>query len=94
MVCNELVVCAHLDVARVLVDFAADAVAVASLHVDVALDLDLRIGEVVKGDPVLESFFEWFSGCGLVCREGGFDFFITEAVQPLVKLLGRHCGCR
>ena len=92
MTCNELVVCAHLDVAGVVVDFAADVVA--SLHVVVILDLNLGIGEVVKGDPLLESVFEWFSRSGLACCEGGFDFFIAEAVQPLVKLLSRHCGCR
>ena len=84
----------YLDVAGVVVDFATDVVAVAGLHVDIAVDLDLWFGEVVKGDPVLESVFELFSTSGLACCEGGFDFLIAEAVQPLVKLLGRHCGCR
>ena len=74
-------------------DFATDVVVVAGLHVDVAVDLDLGFGEVIKGDPVVESVFERFFGSGLIRRNGGFDFFVTEVVQPLVKLLGLHCGC-
>ena len=94
MICNELVVCAHLDVAGVVMVLATDDVTVASLHVIITLDLNLGTGEVVEGDPILESVLEWFSRSDLACCEGGFDFFIAKAIQPLVKLLSRHCGCR
>ena len=77
-----------------MVDFATDAVTVVGLHVDVTVDLDLGFGEVIKGNPVVESVFEWFFGSGLIRRKGGLDFFITEAVQPLVELLCRHSSCR
>ena len=60
LACNELVVCAHLNVAGVVVDFTTDDVAIAGLHVDVAVDLILRFGEIIEGDPVVESVFERF----------------------------------
>ena len=93
LVYNELVVCAHLNVDGVAVDFATSAAAIAGLHVDVAVDLNLGLDEVAEGDSAVEGVFEWLFRSDLICSKSGLDLFITEAVQPLVKLLRRHGSC-
>ena len=59
LVCNELVICAHLNVPGVVVDLATDVAVLAGLHVDVVVDLNLGLGEVAEGDSAVEGVFEW-----------------------------------
>ena len=75
-------------------DLVVGVVVLIDLCIDVVFDLDLRFGEVAEGDSAVEGVFEWAIRSDLICAESLFNFFVTESVQPLVKLLGRHCGCR
>ena len=94
LVCKELVVCAHLNVVGVVADLAIEVVVLTYLCVDVGVDLDLRLGEVAEGDSAVECVVEWRFRSNLIFSKNGFDLFITEAVQPLVKFLHRHGSCR
>ena len=50
-------------------DLGIEVVAIADLRVDVAVDLDLRLGEVAEEDSAVKGVFEWAIQSDLICAK-------------------------